>query len=113
MNEDGGMDPGGPIQRESEDSRLFQKYSAGVRLYPARSVHLDVGGYYKDNSYDYDHNPDSTGNASGGNRYPAFLVMQDFETYDGYSRILYLNHRVIEICPIAKHFLNGSHQPLK
>jgi len=89
LDESGGMYLGGPIQRASEDSRFFQKYSAGVRLYPARSVHLDVGGYYKDNSYDYDHDFDSTGNAAGGNRYPAFLVMQNFETYDGYTRLTF------------------------
>lgn len=87
LDELGGIYLGGPIQRESESSRWFQKYSAGVRLYPARSVHLDFGGYYKKNSYDYDHNIDSTGNAAGGNRYPAFVVMQDFETYDGYTRL--------------------------
>jgi hypothetical protein len=87
LDENGGMYLGGPIQRRSEDSRFFQKYNAGVRLYPARSFHVDVGGYYKLNAYDYDHALDSTGNAAGGNRYPAFLTMQDFETYDGYTRL--------------------------
>ena len=87
LDENGGMYLGGPIQRESEDSRFFQKYSAGVRLYPARSLHVDVGGYFKRNAYDYDHTLDSTANAAGANRYPAFLVMQNFETYDGYTRV--------------------------
>ena len=43
-----------PIQRETEDSRFFQKYSAGVRWYALRRTTLDVGGYYKDNDYEYD-----------------------------------------------------------
>lgn len=79
---------GSPIQRDTEDSRLFQKYSAGVRWYPARSVTVDVGGYFKKNNYDYDHQLDNTPNMTGStNRYPAYLVMQDFETYDGYARL--------------------------
>ena len=87
LNESGGIYLGGPIQRQTEDGRFFQKYTAGCRLYPARSVNLDVGGYYKDNAYDYDHTLDNTPNAAGGNRYPAFLVMQDFQTYDSYARV--------------------------
>jgi len=75
-----------PIQRETDDNRLFQKYSAGVRWYPTRRVTLDVGGYYKHNNYDYDHIIDSTPNNSF-NRYPAYLVMQDFDTYDGNLRL--------------------------
>ncbi len=86
LDESGGSYLGGPIQRRSEDSRFFQKYTVGCRLYPARSVTVDVGGYFKKNTYDYDHLLDSTAN-TGANRYPAYLVMQDFETYDGYARL--------------------------
>ena len=75
-----------PIQRETDDSRFFQKYSVGARWYPTRTVTLDLGGYYKLNQYDYDHEVDSTPNDSV-NRYPAYLVMQDFETYDGNVRL--------------------------
>jgi len=78
-----------PVQRQTDDSRFFQKYSAGVRWYPIRRVVLDVGGYYKINSYDYNHLVDSTpNNSTSGNRYPAYLVMQDFETYDGNIRLM-------------------------
>jgi len=35
-----------PIARQTDDTRWFQKYSAGVRWYPTRRVVLDVGGYY-------------------------------------------------------------------
>ena len=89
LDESGGIYLGGPIQRQTEDSRFFQKYTVGCRLYPARSVNVDVGGYFKNNAYDYEHMLDSTPNAAGGNRYPAFLVMQDFETCDGYTRLTF------------------------
>lgn len=89
LGESGGIYLGGPIQRKSEDGRFFQKYSAGCRVYPLRWMNFDVGGYFKKNAYDYDHQFDSTPNAAGGNRYPAFLVMQDFDTYDGYTRLTF------------------------
>ena len=75
-----------PIQRETDDNRFFQKYSAGARWYPLRGMSLDFGGYYKLNDYDYNHLVDSTPNNSF-NRYPAYLVVQNFETYDGNSRL--------------------------
>lgn len=87
LEESGGIYLGSPILRDTEDERFFQKYSAGLRWYPARTMSLDVGGYYKKNRYEYDHNEDNTSNAAGANRYPAFLVMQDFETYDGNARL--------------------------
>ena len=76
------------IQRNTDDSRFFQKYSAGARWYPASRVSVDVGGYYKNNDYDYNNLVDSTPNNSGSaNRYPAYLTMQGFETYDGNLRL--------------------------
>jgi hypothetical protein len=75
-----------PIQQETDDNRFFQKYSLGARWYPARSVTLDVGGYYKLNQYDYNNLVDSTLNNSAI-RYPAYLVVQNFETYDGNVRL--------------------------
>ena len=49
---------------------------------------LDVGGYYKNNQYDYDNTLDRTPNDPASvNRYPAYLVMQNFETYDGNTRL--------------------------
>ncbi len=78
-----------PIWRETDDSRLFQKYSLGARWYPTRRLSLDLGAYYKLNAYDYDHKLDDTLNGTGGNRYPAYLVMQDFETCDGNVRVTF------------------------
>jgi hypothetical protein len=89
VREFGGTGPVGGIglpgiQRRTEDERFFQKYALGARWYPLRTVSVDAGGYYKNNRYDYDNNADSTPNdSSSPNRYPAYLVMQNFETYDG------------------------------
>ena len=75
-----------PIQSETDDSRFFQKYSLGARWYPLRSVTFDVGGYYKLNDYNYNNLVDSTPN-NGPNRYPAYLLVQNFETYDANFRL--------------------------
>jgi hypothetical protein len=76
-----------PVQFETDDSRHFQKYFASARWYPVRRVSLDAGGYYKYNRYDYNNTQDSTPNdLSTGDAYPAFLVYQGFETWDGNVR---------------------------
>ena len=73
-----------PTQSETDDRRFFQKYSIEARWYPARRVTVDAGGYYKINRYDYNNTLDSTPNtANSPNRYPAYLVLQDFDTSDG------------------------------
>lgn len=73
-----------PVQNRTEDDRLFQKYSVGARWYPLRTVTVDAAGYYKKDHFGYENNVDSTPNdPSSPNRYPGFLVLQDFETYDG------------------------------
>lgn len=93
LNETGGLSQVNgigvpPIRRETDDSRFFQKYFLGARWYPARRVTFDLGGYYKLHDYDYDHAFDSTPNdPASGNRYPAYLVMQGFETWDGNVRL--------------------------
>lgn len=74
------------ILRHTDDRRFFQKYSIDARWYPARRVTADVGGYYKFNDYHYDNGLDNTPNDSA-NRYPAYLVMQNFETYDGHAGV--------------------------
>jgi hypothetical protein len=74
-----------PVRRETDDTRFFQKYFLGAKWYPARRVSLSLGGYYKDKEYDYEHEFDGTPNgAASGNRYPAYLTMQGFQTYDGH-----------------------------
>lgn len=72
-----------PIQRKTDDSRFFHKYSLGARWYAARWASLEAGGYYKRHRYQYDHDVDSTPNLTL-NRYPAYLEYQRFETWDGH-----------------------------
>jgi hypothetical protein len=79
--------PGTPLQRETEETRLFQKYSFNVKWYATRRISADVGGYYKRNNYDYEHIDTITPNNSVANRYPAYLTMQDFATHDGNARV--------------------------
>lgn len=77
-----------PVQRQTDDTRYFQKYSAGVRWYPTRRAILDFGGDYKIHHYEYDHDVDSTPNDPFSlNRYPAYLVTQDLETFGGKTRL--------------------------
>ena len=79
-----------PVNLNSQIDRFFQKYSAGVRWYPARRLTLDVGGYYKRNRYDYNNSLDSTPNDSTSpTRYPGYLTLQNFETYDGNVRVTF------------------------
>lgn len=92
LTENGGLfnaatTPGTPLQRETEETRLFQKYSFNVKWYATRRISADVGGYYKRNIYDYDHTADNTANNSVANRYPAYLTMQNFATHDGNVRV--------------------------
>jgi hypothetical protein len=75
-----------PIQQQTDENHFFQKYSAGARWYPTRGVTLDGGGYYKRDEFDYSSSVDSTLNNSS-TRYPAYLVMQNFDTYDGNLRL--------------------------
>jgi hypothetical protein len=94
LNEYGGLIPINgfsqfqSVQSQLKDSRLFQKYSAGFRWYPSRRVTVDVGGYYEAQDYNYNFPLDSTTNNSFTTyRYPGYLVMQNFETYDGNARL--------------------------
>lgn len=91
LNESGGLtEVNGfgppPIELQTDDSRWFQKYSAGARWYLSRGVTMDAGGYYKADNYNYNNFVDSTPNNSSL-RYPGYLVLQDFNTYDGNFRL--------------------------
>lgn len=77
-----------PIQRHTDDTRWFQKYFAGTRWYPSRRATIDLGGYFKKNEYNYNNPLDSTYNGAGSpDRYPAYLIRQSFQTYDGNVRL--------------------------
>jgi hypothetical protein len=80
--------PSTTIERDTDSERFTQKYVLGVNWYPERRVNLALQYYHKNRDNDYDHNIDSTSNATNsGNRYPAFLVAQDFETDDVNFRV--------------------------
>jgi hypothetical protein len=93
LNENGGLGPVNgfgvpPIQRQTDDNTFNQKYGLEARWYPLRRVTVDLAGYYKRGQYDYNSSVDSTPNdPSSVNRYPAYLVMQNFQTYDGNGRL--------------------------
>ncbi len=79
-----------PVLEISDETRWFQKYTIGARWYPLRRTSIDFGGYYKNNQYDYNYPVDSTVNgAASPDRYPDYLVMQGFQTYDGNVRLTY------------------------
>ena len=87
LNQVAGFGPP-PIKCETDDTRFFQKYFVGTRWYPYRRTSLDLGGYYKNNQYNYNNPVDSTYNgASSADRYPAYLTQQSFQTYDGNVRL--------------------------
>jgi hypothetical protein len=77
-----------PVQFATDDSRLFQKYSGSIRWYPLRQASVDIGGYYKINTYNYNNTLDNTPDDPGlGNAYPGFIVYQGFETWDVNARL--------------------------
>ncbi|MDE3067649.1 MAG: hypothetical protein KGJ60_08870 [Verrucomicrobiota bacterium] len=86
-----GFDPYGtpPVNNETDDGRFFQKYSLNARWYPLRRLIVDAGGYYKDNKYTYHFPVDGTPNNAppGEERYPGYLTIQRFQTYDGNLRL--------------------------
>lgn len=95
LNENGGLTSVGgigpaPVLEIIDETRWYQKYFVGTRWYPARRTTIDFGGYYKNNQYNYNFPTDSTYNgASSSDRYPAYLVMQNFQTYDGNVRLTF------------------------
>jgi hypothetical protein len=75
------------LERRTDIDQLLQKYAAGAKFYPARWIQLSGEYSYRLSEYDYEHRLDSTVNDSSGpdassDRYPAFLVDQDFATHD-------------------------------
>jgi hypothetical protein len=103
----------GPVQFATDNSRLFQKYSASARWYPVRQASLDIGGYYKINTYDYNFTQDNTPNdLSTGNAYPGFLVYQGFDTLDGNIRLtLHLPKNVMLVSRYEYQYSTISTRP--
>jgi len=75
-----------PVASGIDGQNFVQKYAAGARWYPTRRITLDAGGYYKLDRYRYDYSTDSAPNNSPV-RYPGYLALQRFATYDGNLRL--------------------------
>jgi hypothetical protein len=71
------------VNRSTDDERFVQKYSASVRWYPLRRLNFGAGYSFKHRHNDYEHPVDNTSNdPTSGNRYPAFLLAQRFQTHE-------------------------------
>ena len=75
------------LARDSDFTRLTQKYTAGANWYPLRHLNLSAQYYHKMRDNKYEDDVDSTANGAGGNRYPAFLRDQSFDTDDVNVRV--------------------------
>lgn len=69
------------IDRTMENTRSMQKYSLNSNWYPRSGLTVAVQYYFKANQNDYDARRDNT-IVGTGDRYPAFITDQDFETND-------------------------------
>ncbi len=69
------------LLRSTDFDRSAQKYTAGINWYPHRKISTGAQYYHKVRTEDYRHTDDSTPNRTS-NRYPAFLIAQDFTTDD-------------------------------
>lgn len=69
------------IDRNSDLSRSIQKYSVSANWYAKPGLSFAAQYYYKVNVNDYDAVHDNTP-PTGGDRYPAYISDQDFETHD-------------------------------
>ena len=69
------------LGRDTEYKRFAQKYTVGANWYPRPKLNLAAEYYFKRRDNDYDHLLDTTGNTTG-NRYPAYLTSQNFDTHD-------------------------------
>ncbi len=86
------------INRDTDSDRFTQKYKLGANWYPCQRANFSLQYYHKARANDYDHNVDSTPNSSAsGNRYPAFLVEQNFETDDLNFRVTWRPFRSVTL----------------
>lgn len=83
----------GLVARDTDSERFTQKYTAGVNWYPHRRANVGGQYYFKSRENDYDHELDSTPNGTAsGDRYPAFLREQNFDTHDVNFRVTLRPH---------------------
>jgi len=78
----------GIVFRDTDSTRFTQKYTAGANWYPLRRLNMGAQYYYKSRRNDYDNLVDSTSNLpTSADRYPAYIVDQDFFTHDVNYRV--------------------------
>ena len=76
------------IGRDTEADICMQKYVIGANFYPSSAINIAAQYYKKIYENDYDHPFDTTPNTvTNGDRYPAFLREQDFDTDDFNIRV--------------------------
>ncbi len=75
------------ISRDTDSTRFTQKYVVGANWYPMARMNLAAQYYYKTRENEYDHPLDQAPNNAGGNRYPAYIVDQNFKTHDVNFRV--------------------------
>ncbi|MEO5959636.1 MAG: hypothetical protein ABIR80_10995, partial [Opitutaceae bacterium] len=74
------------IDRDNENTRTSQKYSAKANWYAKPGLTFAAQYYYKVNVNDYDAVRDNTPPATA-DRYPAYITDQDFSTHDFNIRV--------------------------
>lgn len=88
LTEDRILEPGTPLQvvsidRDTEFQRKTQKYAATTNWYARPGTTVAVQYYYKVRTNDFRSTRDTTPNTlTSGDRYPAYIANQDFETND-------------------------------
>ena len=75
------------IGRDTNGDIYSQKYVLGANWYPQSWLNVATQYYKKIFENDYEHPFDTTPNAGAGDRYPAFLRMQDFNVDDFNIRV--------------------------
>jgi hypothetical protein len=80
------------IARDTDSSRLTQKYTAGANWYPLKRLNLAAQYFHRIRDNDYDDNSDNTPvttPAPAQGYYPAFIEHQRFTTDDANLRVTY------------------------
>lgn len=80
------------VGRDTDSTRLTQKYTAGANWYPLRRLNLAAQYYHRIRDNDYDDVFDSTPVTTpppGQGYYPAFIEHQKFTTDDANLRVTY------------------------
>lgn len=75
------------LDRETEYERIGHRYLANMTWYARPGLTVGASYTYRLKIADYDHRRDSTNNAGGFDRYPAFIVDNDVEAQEGSVRV--------------------------